>query len=306
MKEPNQYQQSMEPYATLTQFSHQVKLENSDLNIFYFEAGENHPQTIIMIHGLGDEADTWRHVFQPLAENFHVVALDLPGFGRSDKHDEKCTPQFFMKAITQLLEQLRIEKTILMGNSLSAILAHSLALSDPDRVSGLILVDAGLLQLEQPISDWSLRMMQLPLLGEWFYTRLRKDPDAAFDSLSNLYSDLYGLPQTDQDFLYTRVNKRVWSDGQRRAYFSTLRSLMPWVRDRQSTLPEQLSHLDTATLVIRGEFDPLFSEGNAKGIINVQPHAHMVMIPGGGHLPHQEHPDAFLCAINPWLDKIGK
>jgi len=43
MKEPNEYQQPMEPYATLAQFSHQVKLEKSDLNIFYFEAGVNHP-----------------------------------------------------------------------------------------------------------------------------------------------------------------------------------------------------------------------------------------------------------------------
>ena len=41
-----------------------------------------------MIHGLGDEADTWRQVFAPIAKHFRAIAIDLPGFGRSDKPDQ--------------------------------------------------------------------------------------------------------------------------------------------------------------------------------------------------------------------------
>jgi pimeloyl-ACP methyl ester carboxylesterase len=51
---------------------------------------------ILMLHGLGDEADTWRHIFHPFSNYFHTLALDLPGFGRSDKPDVVYSPQFLM------------------------------------------------------------------------------------------------------------------------------------------------------------------------------------------------------------------
>lgn len=293
----------MEPFPTLAGYAKNVKLETSGLNIFCFEAGKEHDKSILLIHGLGDEADTWRHIIQPLAERFHVIALDLPGFGRSDKPKVKYTPYFFMETILALLDSLSIKKAILMGSSLGAIFAHELAITHTDRVDALVLVDGGLLQ-NKPMGDWSFRLMMLPLLGEWFYTRLRKDPQAAFNSLGNVYSDLAGLSETDREFLFTRVNKRVWSDGQRRAYFSTLRKLMPWTRDLQPYLPSKLYYLKTPTLVIRGEHDPLFPEANAQGIANVQLDAQFITISSSGHLPHQEHPQLFLEAVIPWLEDL--
>jgi pimeloyl-ACP methyl ester carboxylesterase len=301
MSNEEKYKQPMQSWHELVPFGNRIRIQDSGLELFYYEAGDEHPLSIVMIHGLGDEADTWRHVFKPMSKRYHVIALDLPGFGRSDKPDEKYTPKFMMQAIISLIDQLDIEKSIFMGSSLGGILSHGLALSYIKLVAGLILVDGALLQPE-PMRDWSLMLMQVPLLGEWFYTRLRKDPDAAFDSLRNVYHDLNALPEADREFLYTRVNKRVWSDGQRRAYFSTLRNLTPWVRTMQSRLPEQLHSLPTPTLVIRGEHDGLFPEENAKGVVGVQPNADMVTIDDVGHLPHQEKPNDFLDIVLPWLE----
>jgi pimeloyl-ACP methyl ester carboxylesterase len=305
MLNDTEYNNPMLPWHGLEKFSKTTQIDEEDLEIFYFEAGENHPPSIMMIHGLGDEADTWRHVFTPLSNRYHVIALDLPGFGRSVKPDVKYTPPFMTKVIIGLMERTGIETGILMGSSLGGILSHSLALSHPERVSGLILVDGALLQPE-PMGDWSLRLMQIPLLGEWLYSRLRKDPDAAFNSLRNVYHDLDSLPESDRDFLFTRVNKRVWSDGQRRAYFSTLRNLTPWIMDMQSKVPDQLSHLSIPTLVLRGEHDALFPEENAQGIMRVQPNAQMKIIEEAGHLPHQEKPEAFLDAVLLWLTNTFK
>jgi len=303
MSEKNFYLNPMEPYPTLASFANNIKLETNGMNIFYFEAGKKNEKTILMIHGLGDEADTWRHVIQPLAERFHVIAMDLPGFGRSDKPATKYSPGFFKYAIIELMDALSLNKVILMGSSLGAILAQDLTLTHEDRVEGLILVDGGLLQIES-MGGWSFRLMLLPLIGEWLYTRLRKDPQAAFNSLGNVYSDLAGLPEPDRTFLFTRVNKRVWSDGQRRAYFSTLRKLTAYVLNQQSTLPDKLFYLETPTLVIHGQNDSLFPEVNARGIANVQPVAQLITINGSGHLPHQEHPQLFLDAVNSWLEKL--
>ena len=114
--------------------------------------------------------------------------------------------------------------------------------------------------------------------------------------------DLDDLPEADREFLFRRVNKRVWSDKQRKAYFSTLRNLGPWVRDCQTNLPEQLKGLTIPTLIIRGDFDDLFSEENARSVARVQPNTTYCSIHDAGHLPHQERPAEFLIALQDWLE----
>lgn len=294
----------MEPWPALDQYARKIFLPDSHLEIFFFEAGDPKKPEILMIHGLGDEADTWRHIILPLSQDFHVVALDLPGFGRSDKPDVDYTPKFHMDSIMKLVDDLKLKNAILVGHSLGAILSQALTLKHPDQFSCLILVDGGLLQAV-PMGNWQLRLMQIPMLGEWTYTRLRKHPAAAYDSLRNVYQNLENLPMEDRDFLYTRVNKRVWSDGQRRAYFSTLRHFIHWSKAIQSDLPESLSRLNTPTLVIRGENDDdLFPEKIAKSITEVQPNAKSKTIGNVKHMPHQENPEAFLSIVFDWLLKI--
>jgi pimeloyl-ACP methyl ester carboxylesterase len=298
----NPYQQPMKPWPGLEPYAKTIRIPSLDLELFFYEAGDRDNPVLIMIHGLGDEADTWRHVIESLAQAYHVLALDLPGFGRSDKPDRDYTPAFMKKSILGLMDELEIKSAILMGSSLGGILSQGLAVEFPERVRGLILVDGALLQ-QEPMGDWSLRLMQMPLLGEWLYTRLRKDPDAAFDSLRNVYHDLDILPKPDRDFLYTRVNQRVWSNGQRRAYFSTLRNLTPWVKGAQDDLSKKLINLDIPTLVIRGEYDELFPEENAQSVIDAQSDVSLATIEDVNHLPQQEDPEIFLKEVKAWLKR---
>ncbi len=251
---------------------------------------------------LGDEADTWRYQIQPLANKYHVIAVDLPGFGRSDHPKRAYKPEFMMGSIVELMEVLGIDQTILMGSSLGGILSQGIAAEHPGMLLGLILVDGALLQPEK-MGDLSLRLMQIPLLGEFLYTRLRKDPDAAYETLDAVYHDMDDLTDADREFLYQRVNERVWSNGQRRAYFSTLRNLMPWVKKMQEVLPEKLKQVTCPTLVIRGEFDQLFSPENAAAIRQAQPDVEVATIAGKGHLPQQENPEVFNLVINEWLKR---
>lgn len=294
------YQSPMEPWPEIEPFGKKIFLDKSQLCLFYFESGQGNPNHLFLIHGLGDEADTWRHIILPLSEDYHVIALDLPGFGRSDKPERVYSPQFFIDTIQALMDNLSIEKAFFVGSSLGGMLAQGFAIGHPDRVSGLILIGGTLLQKE-PMSDMSLRLMRVPILGEWLYTWLRKNPDSAFDSLRSVYHDLDGMPQKDKDFLYQRVNQRVWSDGQRLAYLSTLRNLTKWVKKSQDGLAEKLSTYNLPTLIVRGEFDPLFPEINADALAQTQKNTDKVVIHATGHLPHQENPEAFVNAILMWL-----
>lgn len=290
----------MEPWPALKQFGKNITLSSLNVDLFYYEAGRENQNTILMIHGLGDEADTWRHIFLPLAETFHVVALDLPGFGRSQKINRDYSVEFFEKTLLGLIEYLKIENPILLGSSLGGILAHHLALSHPTGFCGLILVGGALNQAGMEM-NLSMRLMQIPLLGEWLYTRLRKDPQGAFDSLQSVYHDVNNLPEQDRDFLFTRVNQRVWDDGQKYAYFSTLRNLLHWIKGQQPNLFYKLMKIDVPTFVVRGEYDQLFSSQNGLAVMRYQPNAQMRQIPGSGHLPHQENPSKFLQEVINWL-----
>jgi len=292
----NRYQNPMQAWPGLQPYTHTVKLTRNGLTLHVYKAGSPDAPAALLIHGLGDEADTWRHVFEPLSAQYHVVALDLPGFGRSDPASRAYTAPFLCDTILDLMDTLLISQATLIGSSLGAVLSHFLALEHADRVSGLVLIDGTLLSHKQPL-NLSLLLFLVPGIGEWLYTRLRKKPQAAFETLRGYYADLDALPEADREFLFQRVNERVWSDKQRRAYFSVLRHLAGWVTQQQRGLDERLANLPHPTLVIWGEQDHIAPIENGQALVKVQPSARLVTLPNTGHLPQQEQPDALLHTI---------
>jgi pimeloyl-ACP methyl ester carboxylesterase len=286
----------MRAWPGLEAYARTIGLARSGLNLYAYDTGKSESPAVVLIHGLGDESDSWRHVVEPLSARYRVVAPDLPGFGRSDKPRRAYTVPFLCDTVLALMDALSIAGATLIGNSLGAVIAQSIALERRERVRSLVLIGGTLLAGTQPL-NLPMMLFLLPGVGEWLYTRLRKDPQAAFETLRGYYADLDGLPEADRDFMFQRVNERVWSDGQRRAYFSVLRHTAMWVPRQQRGLDEKLARLATPTLVIRGEHDHLMPVANAQALVDVQPSIRLVTIPGAGHLPQQERPRALLDAI---------
>jgi len=109
------------------------------------------------------------------------------------------------------------------------------------------------------------------------------------------------LPKADREFLFQRVNERVWSDGQRRAFFSTFRNLAGWLPGQQRGLPSRLSTLDIPTLVVWGEADRINPVESGRTLIECQRSAQLAAVPGAGHNVHQESAEAVLKAIREWM-----
>lgn len=290
------FQQPMQPWPALAPYGRTVRLRGGGLQIFLYEAGADEQPALLLIHGLGDEADTWRHVIAPLAERYHVLAPDLPGFGRSEKPNRAFTLAFLRDALIDLWETLGLSDVALMGSSLGGALAQSVALERPDRVTRLILIGGSFTARSQQLNPTILQMA-LPFLGERLYNSFRRDPQAAYDSLRPYYADLDSMPKADRSFLYQRVNERVWSDGQRRAYLSILRHLVWSFPLRQRAVEAQLARLSVPTLAVWGEHDHINSIESGRALIAIQPTARLVVVPGAGHLAHQEKPMEFLALI---------
>ena len=292
----NSFTGTMQPWPTLEPYGRTLALPKSEVDLFCYDTGPAEGATILMVHGLGDEADTWRHLIPELAAAHRVLAPDLPGFGRSSRPSRSLSPPFLVSVLLELLEMLNTEPALLVGSSLGGLLCQQITLERPERASGLVLLDGTVVATRQALNP-RLLLFMIPGIGEWMYTRLRRDPAAAYDTLRPYYADLDGMAEADTDFLFQRVNERVWSDRQKGAYFSVLRQLASWTPRQQKDLPNRLGRCQIPTLVIWGEHDAIISADAAKTLIRLQPTARLVTVAGAGHLPHQERPQAVLNAI---------
>lgn len=260
---------------------------------FYFdtlEQSEDGP-AIVLIHGNGDEADTWRHVIPALSRTYRVIAPDLPGFGRSIVRDSGDL-NALSSGVRELIEALGLERVALVGSSLGAAVASTVAVGLSQRVSSLTLIGGTIPGLRDPRAEVNpgIQAMLEPGVGEAYYTGLRdQGQDAAYATLKPYYANLSGLSASDRSFLRERVWARVWSDTQRTAFFAALRSLfeigLPSLMPKLTGLPLQL---------IWGERDQIVPLAAAHGMLAALPQARLEVIAGAGHLPQQERPEAVI------------
>jgi pimeloyl-ACP methyl ester carboxylesterase len=108
--------------------------------VHYVDAGTGSP--VILLHGLADDIGVWESVIPALAAKHRVIALDQIGFGRSDKPLLSYRVTTFVDFLDGFLNELKIDRASVVGNSLGGWVAADFALAHPDRVDRLVLCDA--------------------------------------------------------------------------------------------------------------------------------------------------------------------
>jgi pimeloyl-ACP methyl ester carboxylesterase len=111
------------------------------VNLHYLCGGTGPP--LVLVHGLGSSASVEFHYnLEALAAHHRVFAIDLPGFGRSDKPVLAYTIDLFVRAVSDLMTSEGVERAAVMGVSMGGRVALGLALDSPEKVERLVLVDA--------------------------------------------------------------------------------------------------------------------------------------------------------------------
>ena len=261
--------------------------------LFYYDYGPQNntdKPVLILIHGLGDETDTWRHVIQPLGDaGFRVLAPDLPGFGRSSLN-MRSSVRHHRDAVLTLAEAESgnaEQGFVLIGSSMGATIAEAAALAD-SRIKALVLMD-GCIPME-PAGSSQILLMALPFLGKKWYRSFRNDPDRAWKSLFSYYADIQALSKEDRDFLRNRVMERVCSSSQERGYFSSLRSMI--FQSLRSSYYKRIGSWQGKMSLVWGEKDQVMPISIAESFVKLRGAntTELYTIPGAGHLPHQEKP----------------
>ncbi len=252
-----------------------VKVRN--INIAFIDEG-NGP-ALLLIHGLGSNAKGWIRNIPELAKQYRVLAVDLPGYGKSDKGYYNYSMSFYVRVLSEFLAKLNIEKAVWIGHSMGGQIALTAALENPAAVSKLVLISpAGFEKFE-------------PGEGEWLSTVVTPEfvCDTPIRNIDiNLRSNFYETPQEAEFMITDRIQVRGAKDFERYCY-AVSRNVGAMIN---GALFEQLPEIEQPALVLFGENDglipnPYLHGGTTREIaeagVSQMPNARLVMMPECGH-----------------------
>lgn len=136
------------------------------ITLHYLHAGSGRP--LVLLHGMGASSATWRDNILPLSRQYSVYAFDAPAHGDSDVWAPDYSPRAMTKLLIRFLEQLGLQGSVLIGNSMGGGLAALAADEAPHIVDGLVLVDTVAITAKLPLF---IRLATVPILGEVLWLR---------------------------------------------------------------------------------------------------------------------------------------
>lgn len=271
-------------------FLHDVVVEGC--RIQYFDRGCG--TVLVLIHGMfGDHLD-WEPVLVPLSKSNRVIAVDLPGFGESEKPDEKYDKEFFVSKLRGFLNAIGVQRPVLVGNSFGGEIAILYTLEYSNDVAALVLVSSGGLRfydeserkrIREAFSISNLRALS-PAAHALMFSRVMSDmgPHSAH---SRRYLDRQNarLKRADYPEYTVAIHRSI----------ETAFSLY---------FDEDLRRLSVPVLLAWGEGDAVFPVELAKAALGKLPNGQLALIPGGGHALQLERPAEFVSVLSRFLSGV--
>lgn len=265
------------------------------LLVHYRDQGpSSDPLPLVLIHGTSASLHTWEGWATELASTRRVISFDLPGFGLTGPNaDGDYRDDRYVAFVRQVLSRLGVGRAIVAGNSLGGEIAWQLALADPARVAGLVLVDAAGHAFEPESLPLGFRIARIPVLREpmrWVLPRR-----AIEDSVREVYGD----PGRVTAALVDRYYELALRAGNRVALMQRMDQLAPGPVER-------LGEIQVPTLILWGGRDRLIPPRWGQAFHQAMPGSQLVVFPKLGHVPQEEDPAATLAALRDWLPRVAR
>jgi pimeloyl-ACP methyl ester carboxylesterase len=244
-------------------------------SIYYFESKnqDNDQPYIVLIHGAGGTHLHWPYNLRRL-NNHRVLALDLPGHGKSDGIGEQSIDRY-ADAVATWLAELGVKSATIVGHSMGGAIAQSLALNHSNLVESLVLVATGAqlpvnLDLLEKVSKPGTTPAALDMIIKWSFSKetspkLRQTARRQMDTIrpTVIYGDFIACSRFDTSL--------------------------------------ELGRIQAPTLVLCGEADKMTPLRFSKQLEENIPDARLVTIPDAGHMVMLEQPEAIAAAIGKFL-----
>ena len=245
------------------------------------EASANRRPALLMLHGLGDSGMCWFRTAESLADQFDLILLDSPGHGGSSMPGPQRDPAALID-LDELLDGLGLDRVVLLGHSVGALLAGTMAAACPDRVERLVLEDP-------PLRNHPFEAT--PEMVAAFHEQI-----SAIASLSLAEAMAFGQRQHPR-----------WPTEE----------FEEWARAKQQVNPDILGcyrfprwggwvpRVQALSLLIYGESgsDSVVSDKRVNEVVSANPNFRAVSIPGAGHNVRRENFTEYRRVLSAFLDQ---
>lgn len=268
-----------------TQYHYErIMVPTHDTPLFVLQAGLEHQKTVILIHGLGDLASKdWLNVIPALAQQYHVVAIDLPGFGLSQGAVFTYSPKEYAKVIDWVVGQYRHSDGVhLVGHSMGGAISLYYANQYPGRIERLVLVDAaGILDRTAYIKHLSTRDNDQTDLPQGLRRVI-----ARVDNFADKILEKTGTGLDPTRLFSGDSSLRNMTIGDK----TNMNAALALMEQNFSVLNYQTM---PATQLIWGALDTVAPLRTANALQHVLPLSQLQVINDAGHVPMKSHPHVF-------------
>lgn len=248
-----------------------VEVNNNGVYINHYQCGEGE-LTLLFVHGWCINQSYWANQFEALCDDYHLVSIDLPGFGQSGKNRDDWTMEAFGKDIGSVIEQLKLKKVVLVGHSMGGDVILEAAL-DREEVIALIGVDN--------FKDVGMEMDEETIAEINDFMSLLK---ADFSNIASAYAEgTLFHPSTDSTVVKRVINDFRIADST--IAIASLEALFEYA----SKEPVQLSKLKKKLYLINSDATPTYLPGLEATGVDFE----VIDIPATGHYPMVEKPERF-------------
>jgi len=262
--------------------------------LFSYERGDGTP--ILLIHGFGGSTYSWRYLTESLSRKNKVIAVDLIGFGESEK------PTNFSYSITDqasVLADFIIEKClsdiILIGHSFGGAVILSMLSANENRldriIKKLILIDTP--AFNQKVPSFIMLLRNRPLANLGFFIRTNRT------NILAVLKKVFFNKLLISDEMVTIYAKQLESKEGRNALLKTVRQIN---RVQKLTSDFCLASINLPTLIIWGEYDKIVPISSGKRLNQQIRNSTLKIISNCGHAPHEECPEPTIKAILDFID----
>ncbi|GAB3800866.1 alpha/beta fold hydrolase [Virgibacillus kimchii] len=256
---------------------HKTTIKLANVNI-YCEYKLNGKPPILLIHGLVASVYTFHKMMPLLEKHFSVIAIDLPGFGRSEKSVKFINSyENFAGIIADCIDYFNLKDVYLVGHSMGGQISLYTAKLFPEKVKKLILLNSsGYLR---PSNHWIKLLSYAPYFYHFIKRRVKKQGvrstlEIALSDHSVITEEMieeYSRPLNEKNFYKSLLRLARYREGDLRS--------------------EQVKKITTPALLIYGEEDRVVSLKVAKKLHNDLPNAKLLIHPNTGHLFTDEIPE---------------
>jgi pimeloyl-ACP methyl ester carboxylesterase len=266
------------------------------MNVAYTEAGDPSDPNLVLLHGINAAASSgeWRAVFDRLSEEYHVVAPDLPGFGRSDRPALRYSAAFYEEFVADFLAEFSEDRGDHEAGEAPTVIASSLSAAYAVHAAQMVAVDRFYLVCPTTTAGpggqkaWVRELLRLPLAGEALFNLIVSRPAIAYFNADHGYATPGG---TDEEW-----EAYEWETAhQQNARFAPASFV---AGDLNSTidLDARLAELDVPTTLVWGRETELTPVSDGRALAKAAG-AELLVFDRAKLLPHVERAEAFLAYV---------